>query len=52
MVPEKRMFRNRKWRGKKLLEQDFVMKVPTEELDHSQPEWYLPLQAVFTPENH
>ena len=36
----------------KLLEQDFVMKVPTEELDHSQPEWYLPLQAVFTPENH
>lgn len=34
----------------KLLEQDFVMKVPTEELDHSQPEWYLPLQAVFTPE--
>lgn len=27
----------------KLLEQDFVMKVPTEELDHSQPEWYLPL---------
>ena len=34
----------------KLLEQDFVMKVPTEELDLSQPEWYLPLQAVFTPE--
>ena len=34
----------------KLLEQDFVMKVPSEELDHSQPEWYLPLQAVFTPE--
>ena len=34
----------------KLLEQDFLMKVPTEELDHSQPEWYLPLQAVFTPE--
>ena len=34
----------------KLLEQDFVIKVPTEEVDHSQPEWYLPLQAVFTPE--
>ena len=33
-----------------LLEQDFIMKVPTEELDHSQPERYLPLQAVFTPE--
>ena len=34
----------------KLLQQDFVIKVPTEEVDHSQPEWYLPLQAVFTPE--
>ena len=26
------------------------MKVPSEELDHSQPEWYLSLQVVFTPE--
>ena len=34
----------------KLLQQDFVIKVPNEEVDHSQPEWYLPLQAVFTPE--
>ena len=34
----------------KLLEQGFVIKVPTEEVDHSQLEWYLPLQAVFTPE--
>lgn len=34
----------------KLLQQDFVIKVPTGEVDHSQPEWYLPLQAVFTPE--
>ena len=34
----------------KLLEQDFVIKVPAEEVDHSQPEWYLTLQAVFTPE--
>ena len=34
----------------KLLEQGFVIKVPLEEVDHSQPEWYLPLQAVFTPE--
>jgi len=32
------------------LQQDFVIKVPTEEVDHTQPEWYLPLQAVFTPE--
>lgn len=34
----------------KLLQQDFAIKVPTGEVDHSQPEWYLPLQAVFTPE--
>ena len=26
------------------------MKVPPEEVDHMQPEWYLPLQAVFTPD--
>ena len=34
----------------KLLQQEFVIKLPTDEVDHSQPEWYLPLQAVFTPE--
>ena len=34
----------------KLLEQGFVIKVPPEEVDHNQPEWYLPLQVVFTPE--
>ena len=34
----------------KLLEQGFVIKVPLEEVDHTQPEWYMPLQAVFTPE--
>ena len=34
----------------KLLDQDFVTKVPPEQVDHSQPEWYLPLQAVFTPD--
>ena len=33
----------------KLVEQDFVKKVPPEEVDHSKPEWYLPLQAVYTP---
>ena len=32
------------------IEEDIAMKVTSEELDHSQPEWYLPLQAVFTPE--
>ena len=34
----------------KLLERHFVIKVAAEEVDPSQPEWYLPLQAVFTPE--
>ena len=34
----------------KLLDQGFVIKVPPEQVDHSKPEWYLPLQAVFTPE--
>ena len=34
----------------KLLQQDFVNKVPTKEVDHRQLEWYLPLQAAFTPE--
>ena len=34
----------------KLLDQDFVKKVPPEQIDHGKPEWYLPLQAVFTPE--
>ena len=34
----------------KLLEQNFVTKVPPEQIDHGKSEWYLPLQAVFTPE--
>ena len=34
----------------KLVEQGFVLKVPHENFSHSQPEWYMPLQAVFTPE--
>ena len=33
----------------KLVDQSFVIKVPTENVDHSQQEWYMPLQAVFTP---
>ena len=33
----------------KLVDQGFVMKIQPEEVDHSKPEWYLPLQAVFTP---
>jgi hypothetical protein len=35
---------------KKLVDQAFVIKVPPKQVNHTQPEWYLPLQAVFTPE--
>lgn len=34
----------------KSLEQNFVTKAPPEQIDHGRPEWYLSLQAVFTPE--
>ena len=34
----------------KLVGQSFVIKVRPENVDHSQQEWYIPLQAVFTPE--
>jgi hypothetical protein len=35
---------------RKLVDQGFLIKIPSEKVDHSKPEWYLPLQAVFTPE--
>ena len=34
----------------KLLEQEFIVEVPTAKVNHDTPEWYLPLQAVFTPD--
>lgn len=34
----------------KLLDQEFVVEVPSDKVDHNEKEWYLPLQAVFTPE--
>ena len=34
----------------KLLEQEFVKEVPLEQIKHETPEWYLPLQAFFTPD--
>ena len=34
----------------KLVEQGFVIKVLLENVNHCHPEWYMPLQAVFTPE--
>ena len=33
-----------------LINQEFVIKVPPEEIDHNQMECYLSLQAVFTPD--
>jgi hypothetical protein len=35
---------------RKLVDQGFVKEIPLKEVDHSKPEWYLPLQAVFTPD--
>ena len=32
----------------KLLDQDFALEIPPENVNHDQPEWYLPLQPVFT----
>ena len=34
----------------KLLDQNFITKIPPEQIAHDEPEWYLPLQAMFTPE--
>ena len=34
----------------KLLDQNFITKIPPEQIAHDKPEWYLPLQVVFTPE--
>ena len=34
----------------KLLEQGFVKEVPPEQINHETPEWYLQLQAIFTPD--
>ena len=32
-----------------LVDQDFLKEVPPEQINHDEPEWYLPLQAIFTP---
>ena len=34
----------------KLLDQNFITKIPPEQIAYDKPEWYLPLQAVFTPQ--
>ena len=33
-----------------MLDQDFVVEIRRDNINHNQPEWYLPLQAVFTPD--
>ena len=35
---------------RKLVDQGFVTEVPADQIDHNKPEWYLPLQAVVTPD--
>ena len=37
---------------RKLVDQGFVIKITSGKVDHPKPEWYLPLQAVFTPEKN
>jgi hypothetical protein len=34
----------------KLIEQNFMAEIPPAEVNHKEPEWYLPMHAVFTPE--
>ena len=35
---------------KQLVDEGIVVKVPHGNVNHGKPEWYMPLQAVFTPE--
>ncbi len=56
MLSSEKSFRNRKCfdevqiEVQKLKEQEFVIEVPPDQVNHNKPEWYLPMQAVFTPE--
>jgi hypothetical protein len=56
MLSSEKTFRNKKCFNEietevqKLVEQAFVIEVPTDQVDHNRPEWYLPVQAVFNPE--
>ena len=47
---KKGCFEVAKEEGQKLLDHNFITKIPPEQIAHDKPEWYLPLQAVFTPE--
>ncbi|XP_068749232.1 uncharacterized protein [Montipora capricornis] len=46
----KNCYKNIETEIKRLIEQGFVTKVHPQKISHVEPEWYLPLQAVFTPE--
>ena len=56
MLSSEKSFRNKKCfdeiqiEVQKLKEQEFVIEVPPDQVNHNKPEWYLPMQAVFTPE--
>ena len=50
VVPEKSCLKVVNEEVQKLVDQGFVKKVPPEQINHDEPEWYLPLHAVFTPE--
>ena len=34
----------------KLVEQNFIKEIPSEEVNHQELEWYLPIHVVFTPD--
>ena len=34
----------------KLIEEKFVKEIPPQQVNHDEPEWYLPIHAVFTPD--
>ena len=47
---KKGCFEVAKEEGQKLLDQNFITKIPPEQIAHNKPECYLPLHAVFMPE--
>ena len=56
MLSSEKTFKNKKCSNEiqievqNLVEQGFVTEIPSNQVDHTKPECYLPVQAVFTPE--
>ena len=56
MLSSEKTFKNKKCFNEiqtedlSLVEQGFITEIPSNQIDHTKPEWYLPMQAVFTPE--